>query len=244
MYGYVYLTENLITYKIYIGQHKSTSFDPCYHGSGKYLKRAIKKYGKENFMTTLVKSCNSRDELNEEEMILISKTNSRNPRVGYNITGGGEGFSKMFHSDETKLKISKKCTGYKHSDDARLKISNANKSNYFGCKNKEEYLLKHNNIPFSFSEESKLKRSAKIRESKIGDKNPMYQKDPWNKGQKFKSYHSEESKKKISIALKSRHKKIKVQWWTNGVENKMCETCPEEFVSGMTRHHIKEDKNI
>ena len=45
MYGYVYLTENIITLNCYIGKHKSTEFDPTYKGSGTILSRAINKYG-------------------------------------------------------------------------------------------------------------------------------------------------------------------------------------------------------
>lgn len=45
MYGYIYQTTNLINGKVYIGQHMSESFDANYYGSGKWLKRAIAKYG-------------------------------------------------------------------------------------------------------------------------------------------------------------------------------------------------------
>lgn len=44
MYGYIYLTTNLINGKKYIGKHKSLTFDDSYFGSGKnsstsYIKR-------------------------------------------------------------------------------------------------------------------------------------------------------------------------------------------------------------
>lgn len=38
----------------YIGQHRSTKFDKSYYGSGLYLKRALKKYDKENFNILLL----------------------------------------------------------------------------------------------------------------------------------------------------------------------------------------------
>ena len=45
MFGYVYLTENLINGKCYIGRHSSPTFDKKYKGSGVAIKKAIKKYG-------------------------------------------------------------------------------------------------------------------------------------------------------------------------------------------------------
>lgn len=68
MFGYIYLTENLINSKKYIGQHKNNSFNPSYLGSGTILKQAINKYGKENFKVEVLEECNSKEELNEKEI--------------------------------------------------------------------------------------------------------------------------------------------------------------------------------
>ena len=45
MYGYIYVTTNLINGRKYIGQHAKPEFDESYYGSGTALKPAIKKYG-------------------------------------------------------------------------------------------------------------------------------------------------------------------------------------------------------
>lgn len=45
---YVYLTTNLVNNKKYIGQHYGEVTD-SYIGSGSILKKAIEKYGKNNF---------------------------------------------------------------------------------------------------------------------------------------------------------------------------------------------------
>ena len=46
MFGYIYITTNLITNRKYIGQHRSKTFDFInYKGSGKILRKAFKKEG-------------------------------------------------------------------------------------------------------------------------------------------------------------------------------------------------------
>ena len=91
MYGYIYETINLINNKKYIGQHKCSQFDPNYKGSGKRLRQAFKKYGKENFSCTLLKKCFSKKELDEQEKYFIEIYNCVESRDYYNIKPGGEG---------------------------------------------------------------------------------------------------------------------------------------------------------
>ena len=64
MYGYIYLTTNLINGKRYIGRHKKPFFDPYYKGSGVSLTEAFKKYGINNFTTEIIEECESEEELN------------------------------------------------------------------------------------------------------------------------------------------------------------------------------------
>ena len=48
-YGFIYITTNMVNGKRYIGQKKFCDGWKTYLGSGKLLKKAIKKYCKENF---------------------------------------------------------------------------------------------------------------------------------------------------------------------------------------------------
>ena len=54
MYGYIYKTTNLLNNLIYIGQKHADHFIPTYLGSGKLIKRAIKKDGAANFKVELL----------------------------------------------------------------------------------------------------------------------------------------------------------------------------------------------
>ena len=90
MIGYIYKTTNLINNKIYVGQKKASKFlGNKYLGSGKILKLAIEKYGKEAFIVELLDSATSLDELGQKEQFWIEKLDAQNIEVGYNRSPGG-----------------------------------------------------------------------------------------------------------------------------------------------------------
>ena len=64
MYGFIYITTNLINGKQYIGQHKGDGNDN-YLGSGDEIKLAIKKYGKKNFKRETICVAKTKEELDE-----------------------------------------------------------------------------------------------------------------------------------------------------------------------------------
>ena len=68
-YGFIYITTNMVNGKRYLGQKRFELGKDWYSylGSGKYLKRAIKKYRRENFSRNIVCFCYSEDELNKSE---------------------------------------------------------------------------------------------------------------------------------------------------------------------------------
>ena len=102
MYGYVYKTTNLINNKIYIGVHKKQFFDKYYLGSGKMLRRAIRKYGRKNFKCEVLEWCSNKATLFSREQYWVAFYNSKDPAVGYNIVDGGGGIPGFVHTDEEK----------------------------------------------------------------------------------------------------------------------------------------------
>lgn len=112
----VYKITNLINGKIYIGRttkplQKRWGVHCChaiknYKPNKSYIQRAIKKYGKENFIIEEIAKCNSLEELYNKEIDYIKLFNSINPRKGYNLlvdSTSGKGLT--FLSEESRMKL-------------------------------------------------------------------------------------------------------------------------------------------
>lgn len=91
MYYYIYKVTNIINDKIYVGQHQTAikELDNNYYGSGKLIKEAIKKYGKENFQLEILEWCEDQDSLNKQEQYWIKILTSNTLYGNYNISNGG-----------------------------------------------------------------------------------------------------------------------------------------------------------
>jgi group I intron endonuclease len=88
----IYKITNLINGKIYVGKQLSANGRyKNYLGSGKILKQAIIKYGKENFKKEILQECVLKAEWLDAEKFWIEKLNSRDRSVGYNLAVGGDG---------------------------------------------------------------------------------------------------------------------------------------------------------
>ena len=124
--AYIYKITNLINGKIYVGKRvrENPSDVKNYFGSGIAIRGAIEKYGKENFSKEILehvdvtKNCKL---LCDREKYWISKLNSNDENVGYNLTPGGDG--ACTHEAWVKGAITRRLRGYTHlSDEAKKKI--------------------------------------------------------------------------------------------------------------------------
>ena len=111
-YNYIYLITNKINGKIYIGKHSTDKLNDYYIGSGVLFRKAIQKYGRENFTKEYLAFCDTEEKLNWLERFYIKKYKAK--EVGYNLSDGGEGpsgcsWNKGKHNvytQETLLKMS------------------------------------------------------------------------------------------------------------------------------------------
>jgi hypothetical protein len=134
----IYKTTNLLNGMYYVGCHQTNNLDDGYLGSGKYLKRAIKKCGAENFQFEILHSVSSREEMFVLERSIVNESLVNDP-LSYNLKIGGSGgnpgivgaFRGKMHSEETKEKQRQAALKQIVSDKTRQKLSmnNAMKNN-------------------------------------------------------------------------------------------------------------------
>jgi hypothetical protein len=124
-YHTIYETTNVINGKKYIGAHSTNDLNDEYLGSGSLLKRAIKKYSKESFIKRILFVFDTREEMMEKEIELLTEEAINNPNL-YNLKGGGLG---LVYSDELRAKLSKSATGRKmHPDSVRKSVESRKKN--------------------------------------------------------------------------------------------------------------------
>jgi len=185
MFYTIYKITNKINKKIYIGAHKTSNLDDGYMGSGKILKRAIKKYGIENFEKEIIEVFENSEAMFDMEAKLVTK-NFINVDTNYNLKEGGEGgfeyinsnklnihdnkhekaLKNMARATEIKLELLKtdKAFQKKFSENikAGLAIYYANNDGHSSFKGK-----KH-------TDESKSKISERMKEIHKGENNPSF----------------------------------------------------------------------
>lgn len=152
---YVYLTTNQINGKKYIGQHYGELNDG-YLGSGTILKKAIIKFGRENFTKEILEICDNYELLNKAEEKWITQYNAVSNPNFYNIASGGLNSNPIAGmTEEAKQKRAKK-----------LSIAAAGKRNHF-----YDQHFKSEQHPMYGKHHTK-EAKEKMRTAKLGGKAP------------------------------------------------------------------------
>lgn len=178
---YIYLTTNNINDMKYIGKHYGELDDP-YLGSGKILKRAIDKYGKENFTKTILFISKDDEENSEKEKYFINLYNAVSNPLFYNIHEGGKGGNTTAgYTPEEKTALKKKLS----------EIQSGKNNGMYGKHHTEKTkaflsywaeFIRDNSVYQTSDFKEKMSQLTK------GENNGMYGK-----------HHTEESKRKMSI---------------------------------------------
>lgn len=219
MYFYVYKIICKPNKKIYIGKHQTEKLNDSYFAGGYLIKKALKKYGKENFEREIIEFCQSEIEVCEREKYWIKFYNSCYP-IGYNITEGGEGKS-WFNNHPEKEKIQQHMSESHKGKIPWNKGKKMSQEYKEKCKNRGMPIAGWNkNLAMSddFREKCKLRQVGKI---------------PWNKGKK--GLQIPWNKGKTGFTSPRKGKKINKKWFTNGQKSillSLTEIPPEGFYPG------------
>jgi group I intron endonuclease len=247
-YNYSYITTNLLNGKQYVGDHSTDNLNDGYLGSGTYLQKAIRKYGKENFKREILEQFNTKQEAFEAQEKWINEYNTLSPK-GYNLSPtGGIGVTNCFspkslqkmsesrkgkrHSKETKEKMSISQTGRTFSPKSLQKMSESRKGKSpwnKGIPRTDETKRKISQTEKGkkMSEESK----KKISKAMSGINNPMWGIEK-----------SEETKEKIRTTLLGR--KISEETREKHKRRDKCKYCGfETNISNLNRYHNDNCKN-
>lgn len=172
-YYYLYKITNKINGNVYIGVHKTNNLKNTYMGSGKYIKRAIKKHGLENFEKEILQTFSKQEDMYQAESLLVNEDFVKRKDT-YNIKLGGQGgfdhLNKLSKDELSKRSKAlnklpnKRFAGKVHSIETKRRMSDAQKGHAgtYGFLGK-----KH-------SEESKKQMSEKISIKQQGSKNSQY----------------------------------------------------------------------
>ena len=214
---YIYLTTNNVNGMKYIGKHYG-ELDDSYLGSGKLLKAAILKYGKENFTKSILFVSQNDFENSKKEKEFIALYNAVSNPLFYNIHEGGSGGNTIAgYSEEEKQALRRKLS----------EVSRGQNNGMYG-KHHSEQTKSFLSYWAEFERDNSYYRTEEFRTKMSsltkGSNNGMY-------GKK----HTEESKKKMSINSKGK---------TAGEKNGMFGKSGDQALNGKRIEMYDENYNL
>jgi hypothetical protein len=171
MYHYIYKTTNKLNGCYYIGCHSSKDLDNTYLGSGTILRHSIKKYGRNAFEKIILFLCKDIKTKFYYESLVVNKDVIKDPLCMNLIIGGwGSAGSKGKNNGMYKKIPWNKGLINCYSEERTKAVSESLK----------KYYETHDN--WIKNKTHSLETRKKIREQKLGEKNPQYGRPAWNKG--------------------------------------------------------------
>lgn len=197
----IYKHTNIINGKVYIGQtcqvpeYRWGKNGERYEACPRFYN-AIKKYGWDNFKHEIILTNLTAEEANIMEEKIIASFNSTDENFGYNLQKGGTNRTEV--AEETRNKLSQAMTKRWSDPEAKEHYSQIMKEKWQDSEYRNKVLQARKDNPHKLSKQAREKISKarkeyiakfgtptqgkqlspetkqKIRESKLGEKNPMY----------------------------------------------------------------------
>jgi hypothetical protein len=99
MHFIIYKTTHVQSGKYYIGMHSTSDLEDGYLGSGKWIKAAVKKHGRDSFERVILKELSSYDDMKNEEAKVINEEVLNDPLCMNMMHGGKGGWKTLNDSD-------------------------------------------------------------------------------------------------------------------------------------------------
>lgn len=218
----LYKTTNNVNGKYYIGVHTTDNLNDGYIGSGWLFKRALEKYGKENFTREILEIHDNReDALMTESKIVVTNQEDKN---SYNLRTGGLGGT--IHAESTKELLSNITKKQFYSNESREKHSEIMKQYYKKNPQSDETIKKRAAACTGLKRSDETKAKMSKSQKKYFEDNGV----------------SEETRFKQSEAAKNRSR----QAWTGKKRpTKICPYCNKEGADFlMVRWHFDNCKKF
>lgn len=152
-YHFIYKTTSLIDGRYYIGMHSTNNLKDGYLGSGTQLMRAIRKYGKENFVMEILEYLPTKELLSQREKEIVTMQEVTDKKCMNLKIGGIGGFpptAKRRFLERMKEVDFKKMFSQKASERMVEQYKNgkrvSNPPNWTGRKHKPETLEKMKDV--------------------------------------------------------------------------------------------------
>ena len=107
MIHYLYQITNLVNNKIYVGVHITNNLNDGYMGSGKVIKRAIEKYGIDNFRKDILEYFENAESMYAREKEIVTNDFLLREDV-YNLRRGGNGGFDYINANPEKYLTEKR----------------------------------------------------------------------------------------------------------------------------------------
>ena len=136
-FHYIYKTTCNVTKKYYIGLHSAIKLNDGYLGSGKILRRSVRKYGKDQHILEILCFCQTKNELPNKEAeivneILITDPLCMNLRVGCCGNSGGHrtsGWKMPPMTDSHRKNLTDALQNKKpHTEETKKQMSDSHKN--------------------------------------------------------------------------------------------------------------------
>ena len=212
MFYTIYKVTNLLSNKYYVGKHMTKDLDDGYMGSGKLIRRAIKKHGRENFKKEILYIFDNEEAMNakEAELVIVSEET-------YNLCDGGHGGFGYINQNPDLFLTEKRLSALNKYRDKAYAIS-------------KSAIRKKMQTDLDFK--NKWIQKSKKAQTILHEKYPN--------GTFYGKHHTQETKNRMSVSAIGKHigdknSQYGTMWITNGVVNKKIlktESIPDGFYKG------------